>query len=153
MKGHYSSCWLAAGSGLSGSAQLARGKGKRQLAVAPATGLVVPNAVKQQQSPNLSPHLLQLSLSSHLHGTLSAMTQRASIHIGSFLAANWVSSCCSRGQPHHWKAVPSICMCAGRQACVCNSLESVYQCLAAEFDVDKNKFAPSEVTASPHRKA
>ena len=38
-------------------------------------------------------------------------------------------------------------MCAGKQACVCNSLESSFPSLATEFDVDKNGLAPSEITA------
>ena len=38
-------------------------------------------------------------------------------------------------------------VCAGLQACVCNSLEALFPLVAAEFDVDRNGFGPSEITA------
>ena len=43
-------------------------------------------------------------------------------------------------------------VCAGRQACVCNSLESLFPLIAAEFDVDRNGIAPSEITAQSDKK-
>ncbi|KAL3144677.1 hypothetical protein ABBQ38_001805 [Trebouxia sp. C0009 RCD-2024] len=77
------------------------------------------------------------------------------VTLGSNKQVHWICSCCPRGQPHRWTAPPSsrvhsgegCAVCAGRQACVCNSLESLYPSLAAEFDVEKTGFAPSEVTA------
>ena len=38
-------------------------------------------------------------------------------------------------------------VCAGWQTCVCNSLGSLFPSIAAELDVDKNGFGPSEITA------
>ena len=38
-------------------------------------------------------------------------------------------------------------VCAGQQACVCNSLLSLCPSVAAEFDVAKNGFPPSQITA------
>ena len=75
--------------------------------------------------------------------------------LGSNKRVHWICSCCPRGQPHRWTAAPhnrvnnrqGCAVCAGRQACVCNSLESLLPSVAAEFDVAKNGFAPSEVTA------
>ena len=77
------------------------------------------------------------------------------ITLGSSKQVHWICSCCPRGQPHRWTAPPysriaggqGCAVCAGRQACVCNSLESLCPSIAAEFDVDKNVFGPSEITA------
>ena len=75
--------------------------------------------------------------------------------LGSGKLVHWVCSCCPKGQPHRWTAMAnnrtrlgSGCpFCAGQQACVCNSLESLVPSVAAEFDVDKNGFGPAEITA------
>ena len=80
--------------------------------------------------------------------------------LGSGKLVHWICSCCPRGQPHHWIATPQArvrkgsgcAVCAGHQACVCNSLESLFPALALEFDVDRNDFAPSEITAQSHQK-
>ena len=77
------------------------------------------------------------------------------ITLGSHKQVHWVCLRCPRGQPHRWTAAPhhrigdgrGCATCAGRQACACNSLESLFPLLAAEFDVDKNGFVPSEITA------
>ncbi|KAL3143825.1 hypothetical protein ABBQ32_003652 [Trebouxia sp. C0010 RCD-2024] len=82
------------------------------------------------------------------------------ITLGSNRQVHWVCSCCPKGQPHRWTARPldrvrngqGCAVCASRQPCVCNSLESLFPAVAAEFDVDKNSFAPSEVTAASHKK-
>ncbi|KAL3143783.1 hypothetical protein ABBQ32_003612 [Trebouxia sp. C0010 RCD-2024] len=76
------------------------------------------------------------------------------VTLGSCKQVHWICSCCPRGQPHRWTAFPRNRMsygegcacCAGQKACACNSLESFFPFLAAEFDVDKNGFLPSEVT-------
>lgn len=81
------------------------------------------------------------------------------ITLGSGKLVHWICSCCPRGQPHRWTAPPygrvahgkGCAVCAGRQACVCNSLESLFPSIAAEFDVDKNGFAPSEITAQANK--
>ncbi|KAL3144789.1 hypothetical protein ABBQ38_001901 [Trebouxia sp. C0009 RCD-2024] len=77
------------------------------------------------------------------------------VTLGSAKQVHWICSCCPRGQPHRWTAAPyariglgtGCAVCAGRQACVCNSLESLFPSVAADLDVDKNGFAASEVTA------
>ena len=81
------------------------------------------------------------------------------VTLGSTKQVHWICSCCPRGQPHRWTAPPYVrvgqhtgCgVCAGMQACVCNSLESLVPSVAAEFDEDKNGFGPSEVTAHSHK--
>ena len=80
--------------------------------------------------------------------------------LGSSKRVHWICSCCPRGQPHRWIAAPhnrisngqGCAVCAGQQVCVCNSLESLFPLLAAEFDVEKNGFAPSDITAHSHKK-
>ena len=80
--------------------------------------------------------------------------------LGSNKQVHWVCSRCPRGQPHRWTAMPcnrigegnGCAVCAGWRACDCNSLESLFPLVAAEFDVDKNGFAPSEITAHSNKK-
>lgn len=43
--------------------------------------------------------------------------------------------------------------CAGKQAYVCNSLESLFPSIAAEFGVDKNDFTAGELTAHSHKES
>ena len=77
------------------------------------------------------------------------------VTLGSGKKVHWICSRCPRGQPHRWTATPpnrisngsGCAVCAGQQACVCNSLEALFPSIAAEFDVDKNGCAPFEVTA------
>ena len=77
------------------------------------------------------------------------------ITLGSAKQVHWSCSRCPRGQPHRWTAAPhnrvgggkGCLFCAGHQACVCNSLESLAPSVAAEFDVERNVLALSEVTA------
>ena len=83
-----------------------------------------------------------------------------SITLGSSKRLHWICSCCPRGQPHRWTATPHCrigldrgCpVCAGRQACVCNSLASLLPSVAAELDVEKNGFLPADITASSNKK-
>ncbi|KAL3144685.1 hypothetical protein ABBQ38_001812 [Trebouxia sp. C0009 RCD-2024] len=82
------------------------------------------------------------------------------VTLGSGKRVHWICSGCPRGQPHRWRAPPfgrvhcgrGCAVCAGKQACICNSLESLFPSLAAEFDVEKTGFAPSEVTAGSKKK-
>ena len=75
--------------------------------------------------------------------------------LGSVKLVHWICSSCPRGQPHHWTASPNnrigkgtgCAVCAGKQACVCNSLISLSPSVAAELDLDMNGFSPSQVTA------
>ena len=72
----------------------------------------------------------------------------------------WICPCCPRGRPRSWTAPPyshiakgtGCAVCAGRQACVCNSLVSLFPSVAAEFDWDRNGFAPSEIAAGSSKK-
>ena len=80
------------------------------------------------------------------------------VTLGSNKMVHWICSCCPRGQPHRWTTSPKhrrsgtgCSTCAGRQACVCNSLETLFPAIAAEFDEDKNGFAPAEVVARSHK--
>ncbi|KAL3144767.1 hypothetical protein ABBQ38_001882 [Trebouxia sp. C0009 RCD-2024] len=82
------------------------------------------------------------------------------VTLGSGKLVHWICSRCPRGQPHRWTARASsrvgqgdgCAVCAGQQACACNSLESLCPSIAAEFDFDANGFAPSEVTAQSRKK-
>ena len=82
------------------------------------------------------------------------------ITLGSNRLVHWICSQCPKGKPHRWTASPysrighgSGCpVCAGQQVYVCNTLQSLVPSVAAEFDVDKNGFAPSEITAHSHQK-
>ena len=75
---------------------------------------------------------------------------------GSGKLVHWTCKCCPKGRLHCYQASAnnrtssnhSGCpYCAGKQVCVCNSLESLYPSIAAELDCDKNGFTASEVTA------
>ena len=82
------------------------------------------------------------------------------VTLGSGKLVHWICSCCPRGQPHRWTAMPSMrisndtgcAVCAGNEACACNSLEALFPSIAGEFDVDKNGFAPSEIIAGSTKK-
>ncbi|KAL3150115.1 hypothetical protein ABBQ38_013454 [Trebouxia sp. C0009 RCD-2024] len=82
------------------------------------------------------------------------------VTLGSDKQVHWICSCCPRGQPHRWTARPNdrvskgqgCPMCDGKHVCRCNSLESLCPSIAAEFDVDKNGFAPAEVVARSHER-
>ena len=77
----------------------------------------------------------------------------------SHIRANWICHCCPRKQPHRWQATvkavyrSSGCpCCAGRKACICNSLQSLFPELAAEWDYSRNKGNPDDYTAFSHIK-
>ena len=82
------------------------------------------------------------------------------VTLGSCKQVHWICSRCPRGQPHRWTAMPAkrigkgtgCPVCDGKQACVCNSLASLDPSIAAEFDVIKNGFLPSDVSAQSHKK-
>ena len=68
----------------------------------------------------------------------------------------WLCTNCPAGQEHSWSARPadrhkpaiSGCpVCAGRFACKCNSLQSLFPAKAAEWDHAKNEGQPSDHTA------
>ena len=82
------------------------------------------------------------------------------ITLGSKKQVHWICSRCPKGQSHRWTAEPRCrvggstgCpVCAGKQVCVCNSLEACFPVVASEFDVDKNGCAPSQITAGSGKK-
>ena len=73
----------------------------------------------------------------------------------------WLCTNCPAGQEHSWSARPadrhkpfnrSGCpVCAGRAACKCNSLQSLFPAIAAEWDHAKNQGQPSDYTAFSNR--
>lgn len=71
----------------------------------------------------------------------------------------WLCIECPAGQQHSWSAQPlqrsshykSGCpFCAGKLACKCNSLQTLYPDIAADWDHSKNDGQPSDYTASSH---
>ncbi len=75
------------------------------------------------------------------------------ITAGSNKMVHWICSKCPRGQPHLFAAQPftrignnSGCPCCdSRKACICNSLQSLYPALAAEYDTARNGVGPEQV--------
>ena len=68
----------------------------------------------------------------------------------------WLCTKCPAGQEHSWSARPKdrtgsnltgCPVCAGRVACRCNSLQTLYPDIAAEWDHAKNSGHPSNYTA------
>ena len=78
--------------------------------------------------------------------------------------AHWVCYKCRAGQPHKWQAVISDMYasmlrgtrgcpcCEGVQACKCNSLQSLFPEVAAEWDYERNTGTPAECLAQSHKK-
>ncbi len=75
------------------------------------------------------------------------------ITAGSNKMVHWICTNCPKGQPHLYVATPrsriglnSGCpYCASKKACTCNSLQSLYPALAAEYDTAKNGVGPEQV--------
>jgi len=82
--------------------------------------------------------------------------------LGSHKLIWWRCQECQKGKEHSWQArassrtsgkvVTGCPFCAGHKLCECNSLETVYPDVAADFDVQKNGVSPAEVTSSTHTK-
>ena len=78
------------------------------------------------------------------------------ITLGSDIKVHWVCSSCPRGQPHKYMASPNSRIrrksgcpyCGSRLACVCNSLQSLYPALAAEWDTTRNGVGPDQILAA-----
>ena len=78
--------------------------------------------------------------------------------------AHWVCHQCPVGQPHRWQAAvgsmyrylsrgTSGCPCCeGRQACKCNSLQSLFPEVAAEWDHQHNIGTPADYAAQSNKK-
>ena len=83
------------------------------------------------------------------------------ITLGSNKKVHWVCSKCPKGQPHLYMASPKMrtsqkrgCpYCSSRQACICNSLQSLYPALAAEWDTARNGVGPDQILHMSHRLA
>ena len=78
--------------------------------------------------------------------------------------AHWLCNKCPVGQPHRWQATVSHMYtatsrgtsgcpcCVGKQACKCNSLQSLFPRVAAEWDYERNKGTPAEYAAQSNKK-
>ena len=90
--------------------------------------------------------------------------QEAGLHsdeitLGSDTKVHWVCSNCHRGQPHLYMASPNhrvgkrtgcpYCSCL--RACICNSLQSLYPVLAAEWDTARNVVGPDHILPGSHK--
>ena len=68
------------------------------------------------------------------------------ITAGSNKMVHWICTKCPKGQPHLFVAPPYRRMgnnqgcpcCANQKACICNSVQSLYPALVAEYDTAKN---------------
>ena len=75
------------------------------------------------------------------------------ITAGSNKMVHWICANCPKGQPHLYVATPRSRVrlntgcpyCASKKACICNSLQSLYPALAAEYDTTKNGVGPDQV--------
>ena len=83
------------------------------------------------------------------------------ITLGSTKKVHWICSNCPRGQPHLYMAPPmrrignkSGCpYCSSKCACICNSLESLYPALAAEWDTARNGTGPDQILPTSMKSA
>ena len=75
------------------------------------------------------------------------------ITAGSNKMVHWICTNCPKGQAHLFVASPSNRLslnrgcpyCASKKACICNSLQSLYPALAAEYDTARNGVGPEQV--------
>ena len=163
MRRHQSRWWLAAHSGLSGSALLQLGMASACFtrvggrAGCPKCSNVL--KVTQPQPTFAEAQPACLAEWDYEHNDAEDM-HPDNITLGSGKMVHLICSCCPRGQPHRWTARPcdrvvpgdGCAVYAGKYACICNSLATSFPHLAAEFDVDKNGFAPSEIPARSNKK-
>ncbi|DBA66736.1 TPA: hypothetical protein ACH3X2_001885 [Trebouxia sp. C0005] len=83
------------------------------------------------------------------------------ITAGSNKMVHWICTKCPRALPHLFVATPrhrigvnSGCpYCASRKACICNSLQSLYPAVAAEYDTARNGGGPEQVLPGSHKMA
>ncbi len=83
------------------------------------------------------------------------------ITAGSNKMVHWICTKCPKGQPHLFVTTPNRRIgrsqgcpyCATRKACVCNSLQSLYPALAAEYDTAKNGVGPEQILPGSQHKA
>ena len=113
----------------------------------------------QQQHPVLvdSPHPVMHLWDAELNAQEGLDPNKVTCR--SHKVCNWICHCCPRGQPHKWRApAKRVCLgsgcpcCSGRQACICNSLQSLFPVAAAEWDYTRNTGTPADYTASSSSK-
>ena len=83
------------------------------------------------------------------------------ITLGSNKKVHWVCHNCRRGQPHVYTSSPksrisskSGCpYCSSTRACICNSLQSLYPAIAAEWDTERNGVGPDQTLPASHKSA
>ncbi|KAA6420550.1 MAG: hypothetical protein FRX49_09711 [Trebouxia sp. A1-2] len=83
------------------------------------------------------------------------------IMAGSAKMVHWIRTKCPRGRAHLFVASPhnriglnyGCPYCAGKKACICNSLQSLYPVLAAEYDTARNGDGPQQVLAGSAKMA
>jgi len=73
---------------------------------------------------------------------------------------HWVYRCCPEGQLHLYRMRPfartgkarqGCPYCAGKQVCLCNSLQTLFPGISLEWDAAKNDGMPADVTSSSHK--
>ncbi len=82
------------------------------------------------------------------------------ITAGSQKMVHWICTKCPKGQPHLFVARPQDRLggktgcpcCASRKACICNSLQSLYPALAAEYDTARNGVGPEQILPGSRQK-
>ena len=116
-----------------------------------------PKCSRKSQAVNRRPSLTQSQYPTMLEFDFER-NQRAGldpdkITAGSQKLVHWICTNCPRGKAHLFVASPNNRLghncgcpyCACRKACVCNSLQSLYPALAAEYDTAKNGIGPDQV--------
>ena len=81
------------------------------------------------------------------------------ITAGSGKMVHWICTKCPKGQPHLFVASPrnriglnrGCPYCASKKACICNSLQSLYPALAAEYDIARNGVGPEQVLSRSNK--
>jgi len=83
------------------------------------------------------------------------------ITAGSHKMVHWICTKCPKGQSHLFVAAVKTRIglnqgcpyCASKKACICNSLQSLYPALAAEYDTARNGVGPEQVLPGSRKKA
>lgn len=75
------------------------------------------------------------------------------VRLGSNKLVHWLCRKCPLGHQHAWQAKPSVRVagrklgcpfCSGHSACQCNSLQTHFPTIAAEWDYDTNNCTPND---------
>jgi len=116
-----------------------------------------PKCTRKSCSPNKQPTLTQSKhpamMEFDVERNQKADLDPDKITAGSNKMVHWICTKCPKGQPHLFVATPHSRIglnrgcpyCAHKKACICNSLQSLYPALAAEFDTAKNGASPEQV--------